>query len=121
MKLKTTLLGKTYEFKSLKQVLAMANEEKTGDTLAGLGAESAQQRVAAKVVLAGITLGDLYENPAVPYEQDEVTRLIIDDVNQRQYEKIKGWTVAELRQYLLAETTTSGDIARLRRGLTSEM
>ena len=121
MKLKTTLLGKTYVFQDLKQVLAKANEEKTGDKLAFLAAETAQERVAAKVVLAGITLQDLYENPAVPYEQDEVTRLIIDDVNAREYEKIKGWTVAQLREYLLAETTSTRDIARLRRGLTSEM
>ena len=121
MKLKTTLLGKTYVFRDLKQVLAKANEEKTGDTLAGLGAETAQERVAAKVVLAGITLEALYENPAVPYEADEVTRLIIDDVNKRQYEKIKGWTVAQLREYILSEKTTSADICRLRRGLTSEM
>ena len=121
MKLKTTLLGKTYVFQDLKQVLAKANEEKTGDKLAFLAAESAQERVAAKVVLSAVTLQDLYENPVVPYEEDEVTRLIIDDVNVREYEKIKGWTVAQLREYILAETTTERDIARLRRGLTSEM
>ena len=92
MKLKTTLLGKTYEFRSLKEVLAKANEEKTGDKLAGLAAETAQERVAAKVVLAAVTLQDLRENPAVPYEKDEVTRIIQDDLNTYQYEKIKGWT-----------------------------
>ena len=78
MKLKTTLLGKTYLFRDIKQVLAKANEEKTGDKLAGLAAESAQERVAAKVVLSALTLADLRENPAVPYEQDEVTRIIQD-------------------------------------------
>ena len=82
MKLKTTLLGKSYTFKDLKQVLAKANEEKTGDKLAGLAAESAQERIAAKVVLSALTLGDLRENPAVPYEQDEVTRIIPDDGNE---------------------------------------
>ena len=56
MKLKTTLLGKTYEFRDLKQILAKANEEKTGDQLAGLAAETAQERVAAKVVLSAVTL-----------------------------------------------------------------
>ena len=81
MKLKTTLLGKTYLFKDLKEVLAKANEEKTGDKLAGLAAETAQERVAAKVVLSALTLADLRENPAVPYEEDEVTRIIQDDVN----------------------------------------
>ena len=82
MNLKTTLLGKTYTFGNLKEVLAKANEEKTGDKLAGLAAQSAQERIAAKVVLSAVTLGDLRENPAVPYEQDEVTRIIQDDVNE---------------------------------------
>ena len=121
MKLKTTLLGKTYVFRDLKQVLAKANEEKTGDKLAGLAAETAQERVAAKVVLSAVTLRELRENPAVPYEQDEVTRIIQDDVNETEYEKIRNWTVSDLREWLLAETTADADIRRLRRGLTSEM
>ena len=121
MKLKTTLLGKTYEFKSIKQVLAKANEEKTGDKLAGLAAESAQERVAAKVVLSALTLGDLRENPAVPYEEDEVTRIIQDDVNEYQYRKIRNWTVSELREWILDEKTSGADIRKLSRGLTSEM
>ena len=121
MKLKTTLLGKTYEFRDVKQVLAKANEEKTGDKLAGLAAETAQERVAAKVVLSALTLSDLRENPAVPYEIDEVTRIIQDDVNESVYAKIRNWTVAELREWLLDETTTSADIRKISRGLTSEM
>ena len=121
MKLKTTLLGKTYTFQSIKEVLAKANEEKTGDKLAGLAAETAQERIAAKVVLADLTLGDLREHPAVPYEEDEVTRIIQDGVNETQYEKIRHWTVAQLREWILEETTTGSDIRRLSRGLTSEM
>ena len=88
MILKTTLLGKTYQFRDLKQVLAKANEEKTGDKLAGLAAEDARERVAAKVVLSAVTLKELRENPAVPYEDDEVTRIIQDDVNGPAYRKI---------------------------------
>ena len=121
MKLKTTLLGKTYSFRDIKDVLAKANEEKTGDQLAGLAAETAQERVAAKVVLSALTLQDLREHPAVPYEEDEVTRIIQDDVNEKEYGKIRNWTVAELRQWLLDENTTGADIRRLSRGLTSEM
>ena len=121
MKLKTTLLGKTYTFRDLKQVLAKANEEKTGDKLAGLAAETAQERVAAKVVLAGVTLEQLRENPAVPYESDEVTRIIQDDVNEQVYREIRGWTVAEFREWLLDESTTGQDVRRISRGLTSEM
>ena len=84
MKLKTTLLGKTYTFASLKEVLAKANEEKTGDKLAGLAAQTAQERIAAKVVLSAVTLGDL-------------------------------------REWILAETTSGDDIRKLSRGLTAEM
>ena len=121
MKLKTTLLGKTYQFRSLKDVMAKANEEKTGDQLAGLAAETAQERVAAKVVLSEVTLQDLRENPAVPYEDDEVTRIIQDDLNIPAYEKIKGMTVGQFREWILDETTTTDDIRKASRGLTSEM
>ena len=121
MKLKTTLLGKTYIFRDIKQVLAKANEEKTGDSLAGLAAESAQERVAAKVVLSALTLDQLRENPVVPYEEDEVTRIIQDDVNEYVYAKLRNWTVAELREWILSENTTGDDIRKLSRGLTSEM
>ncbi len=121
MKLKTTLLGKTYAFRDVKDVLAKANEEKTGDKLAGIAAETAQERVAAKVVLAQLTLGDLRENPAVPYEDDEVTRLIQDGVNEKIYSGIRSWSVGQLREWLLSETTSGADIRRVSRGLTSEM
>ena len=121
MKLKTTLLGKTYQFQSVKDVLAKANEEKTGDQLAGLAAESAQERVAAKVVLSEMTLQDLRENPAVAYEEDEVTRIIQDDLNTPAYEKIKGMTVGQFREWILAETTSTDAIRKASRGLTSEM
>ena len=121
MILKTTLLGKTYVFKDLKEVLAKANEEKSGDSLAGLAAENARERVAAKVVLSAVTLHDLRENPAVPYEEDEVTRIIQDDVNEAQYRKMQNWTVSELREWLLDENTTSSDIRKASRGLTAEM
>ena len=121
MILKTTLLGKTYSFRDLKEVLAKANEEKTGDKLAGLAAEDARERVAAKVVLSAVTLGDLREHPAVPYEEDEVTRIIQDDVSEPVYRKIRGWTVSDLREWILSETTTGDDIRKLSRGLTAEM
>ena len=67
MILKTKLLGHVYEFKSVKDALAKANEEKSGDRLAGIAAENAEERVAAKVVVANLTLADLRANPAVPY------------------------------------------------------
>lgn len=121
MILKTKLFGKVYAFKSLNEVMAKANEEKSGDRLAGLAAESSEERVAAKVVLSSITLEDLRNNPAVPYEIDEVTRIIQDDVNEKIYNEIKHWTVSEFREWILDENTTGADIRRISRGLTSEM
>ena len=121
MILKTRLFGKTYEFKSVKEVLAKSNEVKSGDTLAGVAATSAEERVAAKVVLAQLQLQDLFNNPVVPYEDDEVTRIIIDDVNKRAYNNIKHWTVEELREFILDFKTTDYDIKQVARGLTSEM
>lgn len=121
MILKTKLFGKIYEFKTLNEVMAKANEEKSGDRLAGLAAESSEERVAAKVVLANITLKDLRENPAVPYEMDEVTRIIQDDVNEKIYDEIKAWTVSDFREWILDGNTTGNDIRRVSRGLTSEM
>ncbi len=121
MILKTRLLGTTYSFPDLKTALAKANEEKTGDQLAGLAAETAQERVAAKIVVSNLLLKDLRENPAVPYESDEVTRIIMDDLNEPQYQKIANWTVSQLREYILSETTTQADLHRLSRGLTPEM
>ncbi len=121
MILKTKLFGQTYAFKDLKEVMAKANEEKSGDKLAHLAAESAEERVAAKVVLSQITLKDLREHPVVPYETDEVTRIIQDDVNEPIYNEIKSLTVSEFREWILSEETTGDDIHRISRGLTSEM
>ncbi len=121
MILKTKLFGHTYEFKGLYDVMAKANEEKSGDKLAGLAAKSAEERIAAKVVLSHIKLEDIRNNPAVPYDEDEVTRIIQDDVNEKIYETIKDWTVSEFREWLLDDNTTSSDIKRISRGLTSEM
>ncbi|MBE9914279.1 ethanolamine ammonia-lyase subunit EutB [Paenibacillus donghaensis] len=121
MILKTKLFGRVYQFKTLMEVMAKANEEKSGDTLAGLGAASSEERVAAKVVLSQIKLSDLRNNPAVPYEEDEVTRIIQDAVNERIYSEIQNWTVEELREWILNENTTEGDIKRISRALTAEM
>ena len=121
MILKTKLLGHVYEFKSVKDALAKANEEKSGDRLAGIAAENAEERVAAKVVVANLTLADLRANPAVPYEEDEVTRLNQDSINETIYREIRGWTVSELREWILDYKTTEEDIRRISKALTAEM
>ncbi|MEW8987805.1 MAG: ethanolamine ammonia-lyase subunit EutB, partial [Bacillus sp. (in: firmicutes)] len=106
---------------SINYVMAKANEEKSGDNLAQIAAESAEERVAAKVVVSNLTLADLRNNPAVPYEMDEVTRVIQDGVNEKIYNEIKNWTVQEFREWILDQNTTGSMIKRVSRGLTSEM
>jgi len=98
-----------------------ANEEKSGDRLAGIAAETAEERVAARAVLAEITLDDLRNTPAVPYEDDEVTRIIQDDVNETIFSEMKNMTVAEFREWILDIKTTPEDIRRASRGITSEI
>ncbi|RMD01030.1 ethanolamine ammonia-lyase subunit EutB [Clostridium autoethanogenum] len=119
MILKTKLFGQTYEFKNMKEVLAKANEEKSGDALAGIIAKSTAERVAAKVVLSEITLEELRNNPVVPYEEDEVTRVIQDMIDKEAYNKIKAMTVGEFREFILK--SEEADIKEIRDGLTSEM
>lgn len=121
MLLRTKLFGKTYEFPDLRVLMGKANEEKSGDRLAGVAAETTAERAAAKLVLAEVPLWALRQNPAVPYEQDEVTRVIQDGVDSAVYEEIKGWTVGELREWLLDEETGGEQIARISGGLTAEM
>ena len=121
MILKTKLLGRVYDFPTVREVMAKANEEKSGDRLAGIAAGNAEERVAAKVVLSGLTLNDLRNSPAVPYETDEVTRIIQDGVNEKIFASIRNWTVSELREWLLDEANDGAAIRRISRGLTSEM
>lgn len=119
MNLKTTLFNTVYEFKDIKDLLAKANEEKSGDILAGVAASSTAERVAAKIVLADTTLEELRNNPVVPYEDDEVTKVIQDSVNEEQYKKIRSLTVGEFRDFIL--TSEEEEIKAIRDGLTSEM
>jgi ethanolamine ammonia-lyase large subunit len=117
----TKLRGESFRFSGVKEVLAKANEEKSGDILAGIAAESALERVAAKQVLAEMPLSDLRENPVVPYEEDEVTRLNQDGINETAYAEIKNRTVSELREWLLDYTTGTEAIRRVSKALTAEM
>ncbi|CDX05121.1 Ethanolamine ammonia-lyase heavy chain [bioreactor metagenome] len=121
MILKAKVYHKVFAFKDLKEVLAKANEEKSGDVLAGIAATSASERVAAKLVLSNLTLEDLYNHPVLPYEEDEVTRVIYDGLNLRIYQEMKGWTVGQLREYILDHSTTGSHLNHISRGLTSEM
>ena len=121
MRLSTVLAGKSFEFKSIKEVLAKANEAKSGDQLAGIAATSDLERVAAKAVLSRLLVRDLRENPVVSYEDDEVTRINQDSIVPEIYDGIKNWSIAELREYILDYKTTEEDIRRLSNGLTAEV
>ncbi len=121
MSYKTLLSGQVFTFDSVKEVLAKANEEKSGDILAGVAAKSGLERIAAKEVLSQMTLKELRENPVVPYEEDEVTRLNQDGLSEAIYGGMKSWTVGELREWLMDYSTTEEDIRRASRGLTAEM
>lgn len=121
MKLSTRLFATTYRFDSVREVLARANEARSGDDLAGLAARSERERVAAKMVLADLTLNDLRNNPVVPYERDEVTRIIDDGLERAEFARHRNHTVGELREWLLDDATTGADIARAGRGFTGEV
>lgn len=128
MGLNTTIKGITYDFDSLKDVLSRANEEKSGDLLAGIGAQSDIERAAAKEIISEVTLMRLREEPVVPYDDDEITRIIDDGIDEEVFDKIKSWTVADLREHLLSHDRHSHSpdrfdvpIEDLRRALTGEM
>lgn len=113
--------GEKYNFKSLKDVMAKANEEKSGDQLAGIAAESVQQRIAAKAVLSELLVKDIRENPLVPPEEDEVTRIIEGDINEQIYGEIKNWSIEQLREYILSNDTGDRELKRLSKGMNSEI
>lgn len=121
MKLDTMLFSKKYTFGSVKEVLAKANEKKSGDTLAGIGAADAKERTAAKCVLSDLTVEEITNSPAVDYESDSVTRIVLDDLDQEQYNKIKRLTVGELRERILDNKLPGSEILALARGMSSEV
>ncbi|WP_096200140.1 ethanolamine ammonia-lyase subunit EutB [Bacillus sp. FJAT-45350] len=121
MKLTKSYSGENYRFTNLKDLFAKANEEKSGDRLAGIAAQTVQERIAAKELVSELTLAEIRNNPLLPPEEDEVSRIIENSINERIYASIKNWSIAELREYLLSNTTSSEDLKRISYGLTSEM
>lgn len=111
----------SYTFSSLREVMAKASDQKSGDVLAGIAAKDGMERVAAKRVLADLTVEEIREHPAVPYEEDAVTRIIQDDLDDAAYAKIRSWTIGELREWLLDDRTTGDEMLAAGRGMTSEV
>src|SRR5262249_28449567 len=97
----TILRGERVVFPDLRAVFARANEAKSGDRLAGIAASSERERVAAKRVLAGLTLGEIVASPLIDPDEDEVSRLILDRHDREGFAAIGGWTVGEFREFLL--------------------
>lgn len=119
--LSTTLFGEKFAFPTIKDVLCRASEPRSGDVQAGLAPRSMREMAAAKLVLAGLTLKQLHEAPSIPYEKDEVTRVVVDDLNMPAFQRVCGWTLADLREWILNPDTTSEEVSALSPGLTPEM
>jgi ethanolamine ammonia-lyase large subunit len=120
---RTTLGGHTYEFPSLSDLLAKATPARSGDVLAGCAAESAAQRVAAQIVLADLPLATFLEEQVVGYDEDDVTRLILDTHDAAAFAPVAAQTVGEFRDWLLARSAEGDEaaISSLASGLTPEM
>jgi ethanolamine ammonia-lyase large subunit len=117
---KVTMSG-TAQFSDLRELFAKANEEKSGDELAGIAARSEQERVAAKRALAEITLDHVAANPLIDPDQDDVTRLILDTHDRQGFAEIKSMTVGEFREFILRDETSEADLKRLHWAITPEI
>ncbi len=116
-----TIGSRRYAFRDLKVLLAKASPLRSGDQLAGVAAESAEERVAAQYALADLPLAALLEEPIVPYDIDEVTRLIIDTHNSAAFAPIAHLNVGGFRDWLLADETTTEVLSAAAPGITPEM
>jgi ethanolamine ammonia-lyase large subunit len=117
----TTLAGTRHTFADLKSLLAAASPARSGDVLAGIGARSMEERVAARYVLADLPLTTFLTDTVIPYESDEVTRLIVDSHDEQAFAPISHLTVGGLREWLLTDTANTAALTRLAPGLTPEM
>jgi ethanolamine ammonia-lyase large subunit len=113
--------ARTWAFSSLGELLAKASPRRSGDELAGIAAESEEERAAAKFALADVPLVDFLNEPLIDPEIDEVSRLIYDSHDQSAFAPLKSKTVGEFREWLLAYETGSTEIAAVSPGLTPEM
>lgn len=118
---RTTFGSTTYVFDDLKSLLAKASPRRSGDELAGLSAASDEERMAARFALADVRLSDFLAEPIIPYESDEVTRLICDSHNSAAFGLVSSLTVGQFREWLLSYETDAIRLASVSPGLTPEM
>jgi ethanolamine ammonia-lyase large subunit len=121
MPYRLTIRGATHTFPDLRTLLAKATPLRSGDQLAGLAAESAEARAIAQMALAEVPLTAFLNEAVVPYETDEVTRLIIDSHHTEAFAPIAGLTIGEFRDWLLSDNATRDTLTALAPGLTPEM
>ncbi|MDO7854291.1 ethanolamine ammonia-lyase subunit EutB [Hymenobacter convexus] len=121
MSYRHTIGQRAYVFNDLKTLLARASPLRSGDVLAGVAAATYEERVAAQYALADVPLRAFLSEALVPYEQDEVTRLIIDTHNQASFAAVSHFTVGQLRDWLLSEAADGPALPALAPGLTPEM
>ena len=111
----------TYVFEDLRELLAKATPPRSGDRLAGIAADSAEQMVAARIALADVPLAQFLQETVIPYEADEVTRLIVDSHDRSAFAAISSQTVGSFRDWLLSAKATPEVLRKLSRGVTPEM
>ncbi|WP_420226885.1 ethanolamine ammonia-lyase subunit EutB [Pigmentiphaga litoralis] len=121
MHYRTSFASLGYVFPDLKTLMAKATPARSGDQLAGLGASTYEERMAARIALADVPLRDFLQNALIPYEIDEVTRLIIDTHDAAAFAPISHFTVGDFRNWLLLDTTDSVALTAAAPGITPEM
>ncbi len=116
----TTLRSERFTFADLREVLAKANEEKSGDQLAGVAARHERERVAAKFCLAEITLGEIVDTPLIDPATDEVSRALLADLDREAFAPLRGMTIGAFREFLLDDDTTRETLRLLHRAVPAE-
>ena len=114
-------MSEQFVFSDLRELFAKANEEKSGDQLAGIAAGSERERVAAKRKLADLTLGEILHNPLIDPDTDEVSRLLLETFDREAFEPLKSQTVGEFREYLLDDSTDEADLKQVQHAIIPEI
>jgi ethanolamine ammonia-lyase large subunit len=118
---KSTISAQSYTFEDLKTLMAKASPFRSGDQLAGVAASTFQENIAAKIALAQVPLKYFLEELLIPYEEDEVTRLIVDTHDAAAFNEITHLTVGDFRDWLLGDDATTEKLSKLHRAITPEM
>jgi ethanolamine ammonia-lyase large subunit len=121
MGFRKSLGSRSYVFADLRSLMAKASPLRSGDCLSGVAAATSEERIAAALILAEVPLKRFLDEPLIPYEEDEVTRVILDDHQPDAFARLSGLTVGDLRNWLLSDAVGTEDLAQVARGLTPEM